>query len=164
MTTIAMKLKGVRVLAACDLQYTSSSHKIEGGTKVWAADGLCWGWAGSAVLQRWAEDNPPPADPVDLPAWADRIRARAVEIGQCDGGMFPGEGLVGYAAPHMRFYVIGSDGAVIRLAADAYAIGSGANYALGAMAAGAHPHHAVIIASTYDADTGRSVASVEAGP
>lgn len=44
-----------------------------------------------------------------------------------------------------------------RVKASMYALGSGANFALGAMQAGATPEQAIIIASTFDTRTGNTV-------
>ena len=44
---------------------------------------------------------------------------------------------------------------------DAYAIGSGAQYAMGAMAAGATPREAMKITARYDAQTGKQIEYVK---
>jgi ATP-dependent protease HslVU (ClpYQ) peptidase subunit len=166
MTTIAMQVRGREVVACGDTLVTGSSGAVRGPPKVWASGRVCWGFAGCMLLRDWAARNPPPAGPDGdaLVAWADALRARAVETGQYEGGQYAGEALIGYAAPHACLVLVGCDGAVIRLSASAYAIGSGAQYAIGALDLGATPTQAVMTASRYDPTTGDERVTVEAAP
>lgn len=165
MTTIAMQIReDGRVIASGDLRCMINGQMFVGPPKVWAAGRVCWGWAGSALLGRWCARNPPPADPDDLDGWADALRARAVETGQFEGGAFTGEALIGYAAPVASIYIVGCDGAVVRIGASHYAIGSGAPYAIGAMESSSTSSGAVRVAAMHDSGTGPGVVSVEARP
>lgn len=59
-----------------------------------------------------------------------------------------------------RVYSVGGDGSWLRNKNGFYAVGSGANYALGALEAGATPKKAVKIAAQYDAGTNKDVREV----
>jgi len=56
-----------------------------------------------------------------------------------------------------RVYSIGGDGSWLRSKNGHYAVGSGAEYALGALAAGSTPKESVVIASQYDNGTNSDV-------
>jgi ATP-dependent protease HslVU (ClpYQ) peptidase subunit len=162
-TTIAAKIvEGGRVLLAGDTLVSGNGISHESTPKVWGIGSMCWGWAGRTLLARWVAQNPPPATPNDLDEWADRLRARAKEIDAWDDGSTGSEGLVCYAAPVARIYYIGCDCAVVPIVGSFFAIGSGAHYAIGAMAAGAAgPVLAVEIAQRYDLGTGGQIVGVE---
>lgn len=163
MTTIAAKIEdNGSITIASDSCVSSQSIKHNSGPKIWGLGFVAWGWAGRSVLARWVEQNPPPKSPEDLDEWADTLRTRAQSVGAWDEGSTGGEALVCYAGRSPSIYYIGCDCSVIFVDSLFFAIGSGAHYALGAMAAGhvdAIP--AVEIASRFDPATNDVIFAVE---
>jgi ATP-dependent protease HslVU (ClpYQ) peptidase subunit len=56
-----------------------------------------------------------------------------------------------------RVYIIGQEGSWVRNTSGIYAIGSGADYAMGAMLSGASPGQAVLVAAQLDLGTGGTI-------
>lgn len=153
MTTIAMRVRDGRVWWASDLAVSRGAHMFESDPKCWASDGVAWGTAGRSVMVPWCRSNPPPATPDGLPEWAAEFRAAAEELGVWEDGAWEGDVLVGYAGSDAALYLVCGDCTVLRVRGDFYAIGSGSEYALGAMACYAMPDDAVHIAARWDCKT-----------
>jgi ATP-dependent protease HslVU (ClpYQ) peptidase subunit len=132
MTTIAY-LPGV---IAADTQVTSDGSRIGYATKVARAGRLLFGAVGTLsyvqAFLAWAQDGMRDAD-------------KPVTEAECDQGIVcDGRTVTTYD----------NQGRADRIEADLYAIGSGAKYALGAMASGATPQVAVTVAAMFDTRTG----------
>lgn len=140
MTTVAFR-DGIM---AADTQITAGDTKEGFIRKVWRADEYLVGFSGDAdVAQkiRWKMDENE-IDPLDyrfgLETWPD------------DEMMF-------YIFDGSQLWQIYQKGAAFYCDAPFFAMGSGSNYALGAMAMGATARQAVAVAARFDVYTGGRV-------
>lgn len=136
MTTIAWDGK----LLAGDKQCSFGNTPL-GCTKVFRADGLIWGCCGdledTVLFGRWIYEGCPKDNKPEL---ADNFTAIVIELGQCwqyNPKLVP-----------------------LKVESRLWACGSGADYALGAMAMGADARHAVEVAIEFDIYSGIGVDTV----
>jgi ATP-dependent HslUV protease subunit HslV len=141
MTTIAYR----NGILAADSQVVSGNTRVGEMRKVWKTkSGALVGFAGNASLsheiEQWVEKDLSG----EVPSTADR-------------------GSIILVRPTGEVFLIDDDGGPVRIAAAFYSEGSGADVAIGALAAGASAVQAVEIASIYDIGTGGPIQYVELG-
>lgn len=164
MTTIAMIEHEGGVTIGYDSQVTMGWQPADmEQTKVFANNGVVYGVAGDVVdanVLRYA-DLPAAADAGwDIDRWVVRELLPAIRTAlQTAGVLETNSGKVGtgssvLAVVNGRVYSIGHDTSYVRFTSGIYAIGSGNQYALGAIAAGAHMRQALGIATQFDIGTG----------
>jgi ATP-dependent protease HslVU (ClpYQ) peptidase subunit len=161
MTTILAieTLAGVQV--GCDSQATGPDKIQMEQPKVFANNGAIYGVAGVALLAnelRYADLPTPPADTSQTDKWMTREMTPALRaiIEQLplkgdDDGDFELHMVV---IANGRAYEIGGNTGWVRNSTGVYAIGSGGQYAAGAISAGASLEQALAIAAKHDPYTG----------
>lgn len=168
MTTVVARETRSGVEFASDSQTSWGMHKIMGTNKVFANGQVVFGEAGSVrggdVLRYMKVpkfNESIKGVEVDRWVYTKLIPAisKALQDGQAsvskDGETWSGNHFI--AAVGGRAYYISGDFAVVRDPSGIYGIGSGSQFAIGAIAAGATLKEAVTIAAKLDSGTGGKV-------
>jgi len=173
MTTIAAAIMLDGAVIAADRQVSMGPRTMTATGKIVSGLGVAVGVSGDVLLGRWVRRCPPPMHPDGLDEWADALREWCKERGGTlvdEDGDFAGEMLVAYPA---RLYHVACNGAVVAIAADYHAVGSGSQVALGAMHALRAAHGelgptsvraAILAATAHDTGTGHGVEVVPVRP
>lgn len=164
MTTIVMLEKDDHVEVAFDSKVSTGwSHAELEQSKVFESSGILYGVAGNLSVANIIEglDIKPPKSsvPSEIDKWVTfglmgQIRKIMGEVYNNGKFEFPGQMLI---VVHNRVYSIGPDYARVRYTSGKYAIGSGSDFAKGALAQGASAEKAVSIAADNDAFTGHKI-------
>lgn len=167
MTTVVFIEHRNSVEVAYDSKVSMGSRQQElaGLGKVFKVGPVTFGGAGAlGFLNAVSEMHIPALQPMtdeETDRWIGRVlvpKLRAAGAVYNQGhGYVPGTVL---AAVNGRVYEIGGDFSNLRLKSGQYAIGSGASYALGALASGASAKEAVEVAAMYDKGTGHTINSL----
>lgn len=168
MTTIVMVESGDHVDVAFDSKVSAGfSHAEMEQSKVFEASGILYGVAGALSVANAIEGTsvkpPKTNDPDEINKWVTfdllgSIRKTLSRMQVNGRFQFPGEMLI---VVKNRVYSIGPDYSRLRHTSGKYAIGSGGNFALGALANGASAEKAVQVAADHDVFTGHRVKSFE---
>lgn len=164
MTTIVFVEKPDHVEVAYDskvsMGYTHSELEQQ---KVFESHGILYGVAGAlsvANIIEGLEIKPPKTSiPSEIDRWVTfellgyirKIMAQVAEKGQ-----YEIEAHILLVVKN-RVYKIGADYSRVRVTSGKYAIGSGSEYAMGALEQGASAEQAVRVAATHDSGTGHSI-------
>lgn len=162
-TVIAIETAG-GITFGWDSQITTGWHVYDGeAPKVFVNNGMVFGVAGALVdasIIRHA-DLPSPDDAGwDIDKWVTNVLVPALTKALSErGALTTSNGKIETdsdvtIAIRGRLYSLGSDLCILRRADGVYTIGSGANYARGALSAGAGLQKALEIASQHDMGTG----------
>lgn len=167
MTTIVALEEFDRVVFAADTR-VSGYHLNDGwvdkivrnGWFTFAAAGLLR----SIQVLQYAKLPVPPVvrdtDTVDRFVTKELVPAIKEAFEEADAGDAKDESVI-LAAVSNRVYMFYGDGSWTRSPSGRYAVGSGADYALGALEAGVSPEEAIRIASLYDSGTNSDARVVE---
>lgn len=150
-TIVAAEMKG-EVVWAWDSQVTMGGEGAElEYDKVFHNGSAVVGLAGAIVdSQTLRYTDLPELDTWDIDRWVTEKLAKRIKKKTKYHGRILTE--VGG-----RVYEIGQEGSWVRNTSGIYAIGSGADYAMGAMLTGANPGQAVMVAAQLDLGTGGTI-------
>ncbi len=150
-TIVAAEIDG-EVVWAWDSQVTYGGGFAElDYDKVFHNGSMVIGLAGAIVdSQTLRYTDFPELDTWDVDRWVSQVAAKKFK----KKTKYPGHIL---AEAGGRVYNIGQEGSWVRNTHGFYAIGSGAEYALGALFSGASPAQAVLVAAQLDNGTGGSI-------
>lgn len=164
MTTIVMLEKDDHVEVAFDSKVSAGySHGELEQNKVFESSGILYGVAGNVSVANIIEglDIKPPKTsvPSEIDKWVTfelmgQIRKIMGEVYQDGKFHFPGQMLI---VVKNRVYSIGPDYSRVRLTSGNYAIGSGSEFAKGALDSGMSALKAVSVAADNDAFTGHRI-------
>lgn len=170
MTTIVAVENQQGVTFATDSRVSGSALNDGWISKVFENKGLVWGIAGylrvSQIIQHMKMPELPKSDkPEKIDKWVTQVLAplflkankEMSDLGHRNGSM----ALVSVKG---RIYDLDSGGSWTRNQSGVYAIGSGSNYALGALEAGASPKKAIKVAAKYDWGTNSDVKIMKVAP
>jgi ATP-dependent protease HslVU (ClpYQ) peptidase subunit len=161
MTTIIAIETPYGVEIGCDSQATGGDKIQMEQPKVFRNNGAIYGVAGVALLaneMRYADLPEPPKQPANTDKWmtkelvpALRVILEATALKRDDNDEYELQIIV---VANNRAYEIGGNTGWVRTTSGVYAIGSGCQFALGAISAGSSLPEALEIAAKHDPYTG----------
>lgn len=164
MTTIVMVEKPTEVQIAWDSKVSRGySHEELEQEKVFTASGITYGVAGAVRVANILEglDVKPPVGlkGVEVDSWVSKVliprMQNACRAADPTGNFQVDANILAVVCG--RVYAIGADFSRVRHTSGIYAIGSGSEFAKGALDTGATPKQAVIVAANNDMATGHGI-------